>query len=368
MKVLFDHQIFSIQLFGGASKYFYELLKRLPEGDWNTTTRISNNVYIRNNQLFKHWDPMPEHYFKGKARIMDQLNRLYTINKLKQGDYDIFHQTHFGNWCHKAIGNKKMVVTFHDMNHSRFVDLYRQNGVTDPDAVIRLQKQSVERADKIIAVSNNTKKDLVNMWNIDSDKITVIHHGIDKSPMPGLNLEREMAAPYILFVGERYKYKNFDGLSKAFGKICMDYPDLKLLCTGKKLNDEEHKMLRLNNIENKTIQISADEQTMARIYRDAELLVYPSFYEGFGMPILEAMLYGCPVVLSDASCFPEIAGSAGLYFDPFQVDDIADKIKLLMNDSVLRKDKVRLGNERLTHFSWEKTASEHMKVYQELIG
>jgi glycosyltransferase involved in cell wall biosynthesis len=368
MKILFDHQIFSIQIFGGASKYFFELFKRLPRDDWNTTTRISNNVYIQNTKLFKYWNPMPEHYFKGKAQIMDQMNRLYTINQLRQGEYDIFHQTHFGNWCHKAIGNKKMVVTFHDMNHSRFVDLYRQNGMNNPDAVIRLQKQSVERADKIIAVSNNTKNDLVNIWNIDSDKITVIHHGIDEIPLTGLSLERVITAPYILFVGERYKYKNFDGLSKAFRSICNDYPDLKLVCTGKKLNDDELKMLKLNNIENRTIQISADEQTMARLYRDAMLFVYPSFYEGFGMPILEAMLYGCPVVLSDTSCFPEVAGSAGLFFDPFQVDDIADKIKLLMNNSALRKDKVRLGKERLAHFSWEKTASEHIKVYQELIG
>lgn len=368
MKILFDHQIFSIQLFGGASKYFSELFERLPVDVWNTTTCISNNVYIRNKQLFKYWDPMPDHYFKGKARIMDQLNRFYSINKLKQGEYDIFHQTHFGDWCHKAIGKKKMVVTFHDMNHSRFIDLYRHNGINDPDSFIKLQKQSVDRADKIIAVSNNTKNDLVNLWNINSDKITVIHHGIDKKPMTGLNPEREISSPYILFVGERFKYKNFEGLSQAFGKICKEYPDLKLVCTGKKLNNEELNMLRINNIDDKTIQISANEQIMARLYRDAELFVYPSFYEGFGMPILEAMKLGCPVALSDSSCFPEVAGNAGLFFNPFIVDDIVEKIKLLLNDSVLRKEKIKLGFERITHFSWEKTASEHMKVYQELIG
>lgn len=367
MKILFDHQIFTIQKYGGASKYFCELLKNIPRKEWDTTTFISNNEYIKNTGLFPYYNFIPNHYFRGKARLMDGLNMPYSIFKVKQGSYDIFHQTHFTNNYLSGVGKKKMVVTFHDMNHSKFSNLYTKNASVNPLAIEVLQKKSIERADMVISVSENTKKDLVEQWNINPEKIRVIHHGIINNRIPDLNPNRFTAYPYILYVGERFEYKNYHRFIKAFQIVNKRIPDLRLVCTGKKFTKEENDELNELHILDKVLQIAADERTMARLYQDAEIFVYPSIYEGFGMPILEAMLYECPVVLSNTSSLPEVAGNAGTYFDPYQEEDIAEKIEKMLLSKSKRGEKIALGNERIKQFTWEKTASEHLALYKKLL-
>jgi len=367
MRILYDNQIFSIQIYGGASKYYYELLKRIPASDWDTTTIISNNEYIRNQELFSYCDFLPNYYFKGKAYLMDYLNRPYSLFKLKYTNYDVFHQTYFATYYFKAIKAKKMVTTFHDMNYTRYSDLYKKTVTNDVHEKELLQKKSVERADKIIAVSHHTKKDLINFWNIDPERIVVIHHGVNKIKIANLDNSRIVVNPYILYVGERYGFKNFSRFIKAFTIVSEKNRDLKLVCTGRAFSYEEINELNKLNLMDKTVQIYANERTMARLYRDAEMFAYPSFSEGFGMPVLEAMVYDCPVVVSNASSIPEVAGEAGVYFDPFQIEDIADKMGTLLSSSSLRKEKIALGIRQLDQFSWEKTAQEHIAVYQSLM-
>lgn len=367
MTILYDNQIFSMQIYGGASKYYYELLKRIPVTDWDTTTLISNNEYIRNQELFKYLDFMPNHYFKGKSTLMDLLNRPYTLYKLKYGNYDVFHQTYYETYYFHAIKGKKMVTTFHDMNYSKFKEFYTKTLTNDVNARELLQKKSVERADKIIAVSHNTKKDLINLWNVNPEKIVVIHHGVEKNRIPNLDPVRIVAEPYILYVGERYGFKNFARFIQAFALVCDKHRDLKLICTGRAFSEEEKNQIETLHIQDKLVQILANEKTMARLYRDAEMFVYPSFSEGFGMPILEAMVYDCPVVVSDASCLPEVAGDAGVYFNPYQIEDMAQKIESLLTDPSLREKMIAKGIKQLEKFSWEKSAQEHMAVYQSLM-
>ena len=120
-------------------------------------------------------------------------------------------------------------------------------------------------------------------------------------------------------------------------------------------------------IEDCMIHVAADETTMLKLYRDALFFAFPSFYEGFGMPILEAWSCGCPVVLSDASCFPEIAGSGGLFFKPESKEDMLRQFNAVLSDSCLRKKLVLNGYERMKRFSWEKCAEEHMQLYRMLL-
>ncbi len=367
MRVLFDHKLFSTQKYGGASRYFCELMKHLPRDVWETTTLLANNEYIKSPKLFNYCDFLPNLTFKGKALLMYWLNRPYTYMKLKKGDFDIFHQTDFDTYYFNAIKGKKMVMTFHDMNYSKFRQLYVNTLTNNIDDRERFQKESVKRADRIIAVSQHTKEDLVSRWQVDSDKIVVIHHGVDKVRKADLDPGRIVTAPYLLFVGERYGFKNFERFLSAFSLISRKHPDLKLVCTGRKFSETEVALLRQERVADKVIQLSADENTLARLYRDAEVFVFPSYSEGFGMPILEAMVYDCPVVLSNASCFPEVAGQAGMYFDPFQVEDMVGKIEQVLGDSALRNNLIALGHEQLTAFSWEKNASEHMRVYQSVL-
>lgn len=367
MKIIFDNQIFSMQIFGGASKYYYELLKRLPASNWDTTTLISNNEYIRNQDLFHYLEFMPTRYFKGKATLMDYLNRPYTLYKLKFGNYDVFHQTYYASYYLDAIKGKKMVTTFHDMNYSKFKECYTNKLTIDVNQKELLQKKSINRADKIIAVSHHTKKDLVEFWNVNPDKIVVIHHGVDKNKILGLNSERVIPEPYLLYVGERYGFKNFARFIQAFALISDKHPDLRLICTGRAFSEEEKNQIETLHIQDRLVQILANEQTMARLYRDAEMFVYPSYSEGFGMPLLEAMVYNCPVVVSNASCLPEVAGDAGVYFNPFQIEDMAEKIESLLTTPSLREEMIAKGIKQLEKFSWEKSAQEHLAVYQSLM-
>jgi glycosyltransferase involved in cell wall biosynthesis len=317
--------------------------------------------------LFPIHDLCPSLKLKRKAFLMNTLNKPYSFYRLKRGDYDLFHQTNFETYCLHAIGKKKMVTTFHDMNLTKFHEMYHYNFYHPKGWMVSVQKKSIARADKVIAISQATKKDLIDYWDINPEKIEVIHHGVDKNKIQNLPSDRIVDFPYLLFVGDRAGYKNFDRLLTAFSLLAEKNPGLKLICTGKTFDISELKHLEELKVSQNVIQISANERTMAQLYRDAEFFVYPSLSEGFGMPILEAMVYDCPVALSNTSCLPEVAGNAGLYFDPYQTDDIYLKISQLLESKDLRSTLIQLGQQRLTKFSWEKSAEEHLGVYRSLL-
>jgi glycosyltransferase involved in cell wall biosynthesis len=341
-------------------------LKQLPRDTWDTTIRFSINEHLNQTELMKAAFPIPKKYIKGMSHFLDYVNRPYTKFILKKGAYDIFHQTFFGDWCFKSIANgKPMVTTFHDMNHVRFARLYQDLGM-NPATIVSQQRASISRSDKIIAVSQYAKNDLVEYWNIDPANIRVIHHGIEAFDADQLDSSRVIKYPYVLFVGERQMFKNFNRFAQAMHLVMKKHPFLRIVCTGKALNYTEIELLTNLCILDRTIQIEANEQTLKRLYRDAELFVFPSLSEGFGMPILEAMTQGCPVVLSRASCFPEVAGNAGVFFDPLQIDEMALIIENVLVDESLRKQIIKLGYERANSFSWTTTADAHMKLYKEL--
>jgi len=365
MKVLFDDKIFSTQKYGGVSKYFCEMIKRLPKGIWETSALFTNNEYVRNSHLFPYISLFPKSTYRGQSRIPEILNMPITQIKLEMGNFDIFHQTDFASYNPKYLKNKKMVITFHDMNYVKYRELY--NNIEFTNRRESLQKECLKRADQIIAISHTTKKDLIDLWNIAADKITVIHHGVNKNSVSNLNPNRIIQEPYILFVGERYGFKNFSRLLKAFAILEKSYPELRLMCTSVPLSNTEQTEIQELRLSQKVIHISADEPTMARLYRDAELFVYPSFSEGFGMPILESMVYDCPVVLSRASCFPEIAGNSAQYFDPFDEEDIAFRIDQVLSSESAKNELISQGRSKLNEFSWEKSAGEHLSVYQSLV-
>lgn len=353
MKILFDHQIF-YQVIGGASKYFAMMIDSLPKGAWSTSTLLSCNTYVRSLKLFRAFP----YIVKGQPRILDFINKPYTNYLLRKGDFDVFHQTNFGTYCLKNLGTKPMVTTFHDTN---FFDL-------DPHPeIIKQQRESLGRADAIICVSHNTKSDLLNHFNIDSNKVHVVYHGIDIVDRESLPQTRIVKRDYVLFVGRRHNHKNFHRFAKAFSILSERHPDLDLVCTGDPFTSEEQEYISSLHIENSVIHIAANEEEMHMLYRDAVFFAYPSLYEGFGMPILEAWSCRCPVLLSNTSCFPEIADNAGLYFDPTSVDDMADKMEKALSDESLRKCLVKRGYQRVKLFSWRHCAEEHMKIYQSLL-
>lgn len=359
MKVLFDHQIFSSQRFGGVSKYFAEIINVMPKETRDISAWLSNNEYVKHYSLFKAIPFFPNVEFRGKGRIMSELGKIYSLYKIKQGQFDIFHQTNFDDYCIPALGNKPMVTTYHDVN---FLTESNYN-----ERMMNLQKKSLNRADKVIAISQNTKNDLLKYIDIKPEKIEVIHHGVSKIPLDPTHKSRVVDFPYILYVGMRHAFKNFKMFVHAFGKIAHRYPEVNIICTRSQFSTEELKMLKQLKIENRLKVILADEITLARLYRDALFFVFPSTYEGFGMPILEAMIYGCPTALANASCFPEIAEDAALYFDPNDIESIASVLEQYLNSEEVRKLYASKGLERVSAFSWEKCAQQHMNVYKSLL-
>ncbi len=330
------------------------LLNAMPHDSWETTALLPTNEYIREKRLFHTF----KYRFKGQGKLADSLNRPYTNYRLSKGDFDVFHQTNFGTYCLKSLGDKPMVTTYHDSNLSTI----------DPHPeIVNQQKASLKRADAIICVSNNTRKDMLDLFDLDERKVHVVYHGIELPDLSLLDSKRLYDFPYVLFVGRRSEYKNFQRFVQAFSIVAKIHPQIHLVCTSKMFSKSEMEMFANLKLADKVHSINATEQHMKRLYRDAELFVFPSLYEGFGMPILESWSCGCPVILSDASCFPEIAGDAGLYFNPIDIDDMVNCMLKVLEDNELRQQLIEKGGKRVGQFSWQSTARAHMKIYESLI-
>ena len=364
MKIFYDHYAFSYLRFGGISKYICELMKNMPRESWYSSTLISNNQYLQEARLMKTVKFFPNLNFRGKERLMTELNMPYTKHKLRTTEWDVFHATWFADRYLNSIKKKTLVVTIHDLIYDVF---YKKGDVPHREKIIEMGRSSAERADKVIAVSECTKQDMINIWNINESKIEVIHHGVDKDKKP-ISSTRLIEQPYIFFAGGALgKNKNFEHLIEAFSIISDKYKDLRLVCSGTSFRENEIQELKRLKIYDKTIQLYASGTQMAQLYNDAEMCIVPSFYEGFGFPVLEAMVYDCPVILSNSSCLPEVAKEAGLYFDPYDAEELSDKISLLLDDEALREKQKRLCAQRLDFFSWEKCAENHLKLYKSLI-
>lgn len=359
MKILYDHQIFASQTYGGVSRYFAEVIHRLPASAWEVTATLSNNHYARHYGIVRCREFLPQIDFRHKGRLMAELGKPYSAFRLRRGDYDIYHPTNFDTFGLRAAGRRPVIVTYHDTN---FLTPHNYNR-----RMARLQHASLKRADRIIAVSENTRQDLLSHFDLRPETIEVIHHGVSRLPAEAFAAIEPPQRPYILFVGLRHAFKNFTTFARAFSQIAPRYPDLRVICTRTPFSQEERMLFRELGIEQRMEVVVADEATLARLYTDAEMFVFPSKYEGFGMPILEAMAYGCPCLLAEASCFPEIADKAALYFPPDESEALAAEMERLLCSDELRHRLTTLGLQRVKRFTWERCAEEHLKLYKSML-
>ena len=188
----------------------------------------------------------------------------------------------------------------------------------------------------------------------------MVYHGLPWEVKAPLSTDRS----YLLFTGTRGTYKNFQRFVKAIASLLETY-DLNLLCTGHDFNDEELKLFETLHIsERVTHYFARNEAELQELYQKALLFIFPSVYEGFGFPILEAFASSCPVILSNTSCFPEIAGDAGIYFDPYQEDAIYEAVKHALDHSSLREEQIQKGKERLKDFTVDRMVGKTAEVYR----
>lgn len=238
---------------------------------------------------------------------------------------------------------------------------------------------SVRTAARIITISKSSRNDIIKEYKVNPDKVRVAYLGVkfdynDKSELTMKDLEEKynIQNPYILFVGTLQPRKNIVRLIEAVAALEQtEEKALDLVIIGRKgWNYQEilDAPKRLN-IENRVHFLeSITDEELPSFYKHAEAFVLPSLYEGFGLPVLEAMRYGCPVITSNVSSLPEAGGDAAIYFDPENVDDIAEKIHKVLKDEKLRAKMVKEGHEQVKKFSWEKSAQEVLSVFEEFDG
>lgn len=381
MKILYDSQIFDMQRTGGVSRYFVEILSRLKDFDikYELPLTYSKNVYLNEkalsdldnsklNYLYENF--LPSLNFRGKRKLWKLKNKLFhndfitnrqrDIQSLKNQDFDLFHTTFYDAYFLKYIGNKPFVLTIYDMIHEKYPEM-----LLDTDT-IKNKKYIAQRASKIIAISENTKQDIIDIMKIPEDKIDVIYLG--DSVLESNSLSNNKFGKYFLFTGNRTAYKNFYFMILALSDFLKTNPDVKIVCTGSKFTDWETKFISELSLDSQVVHYFFNNNNeMYWLYHNAVAFIFPSYYEGFGIPILEAFSAECPAILADASCFREIADNGALYFNPKNKKQLAECCDKLLKDPIFRNDIISKGKMILNRYSWEKTTEETVKIYKSIL-
>lgn len=351
MKVAFDHQIFTIQRYGGISRYFIYLIDALEN---KVNAKILSGLY-QNEYYQKKYNSVKFNNLPNTITLNRYLNKVSNFLDSKLFTPNILHETYYYN----SIPFKgKRVTTVYDMIHEKFPSYFSNDNFTSTAKL-----NSIKRADHILVISKSTKNDLMEIFNIDEKKITVTYLGVD----PFFNYEKTdsiISDDYFLFVGNRGGHKNFNKLLEAF-KQSEKLSKITLVCFGgKPLNKEE--MEKISRYKLKVKNIQGDDYILKNLYNNAIALIVPSQYEGFGLPVLEAMGCGCPVISSNTSSLPEVGGDAANYFDPTSAEEIKFNIENILISTTIRDKYRTMGLERVKKFTWQKTAIDTYAAYKNL--
>lgn len=366
MKILFDEDIFSLQRFGGISRYFSEIMCSLSEHGLlaNRKKIVSNNIHY-NEKLLARWniDNFPHFgkYYTSRALLqIDKLSFNRFVNKRK---YDLIHLTYYND--SKLKNNSKPVVsTVYDMIHETFYNDYFNQ--ISPETVKK--SRALIKSDRIISISYATKQVLLEQIpTLKSENIKVIYLAASQPNGSWVNLTMDLPKKYILYTGNRKFYKNFYWLAKSLRPLLLN-SDYTLLCAGGGVFDSyDNSIIAQLGLSGyvKHLNFKNDEE-LFHIYNKAHCFVFPSLMEGFGIPTIEAMSAGCPVILTDIPVFREVAEDAAMYFKPNDAEQLILHIQLLQKKEI-REEMVQKGIFRSKFFSWEKCAEEHIELYKSLV-
>lgn len=366
MKIGIDCRFFSTR-FTGIGRYTHELVENFIRLN-NKLARPHQLVLFFNNPEYKNFKTS-RHVKKilVNVRHYSLAEQFIFLNKLNRENLDLVHFPHFNV---PILYNKPYIVTIHDLTLSMFpgqkmTKWYHRAGYN------LTIKNAIKKAKKIIAVSKNTKKDLIKILKAPAKKITVIYNGLSpkfkiipahKSASSSTNF-----TPFLLYTGVWRSHKNLPRLIEAFKILkTKTLNNLKLIITG---NPDPH-YPEINNTVKK-LRLQKDvifpglvgEKELIKLYNQAGIFVFPSLYEGFGLPPLEAMACGTPVAASNSSSIPEICGKENaIFFDPHKVNDIAEKLDLLYKNKDLQEKLIRNGLAHSAKFSWKKTAKKTWEI------
>lgn len=371
MKIGIDARFFG-PVGKGLGRYTERLIENLERID-----KTNKYVVFLRQENWNNYQPQNPNFKKVLADY-----RWYTLAEqimmpriIKKEKVDLMHFPHFNI---PIFYKDKFVVTIHDLILYRFPT---QRATTLSPLFYKIKywvykkviKRAIEKSAKIFAVSEYTKQDILKHFNIPAEKIIVtygacdgVEHGQLKMPEKNYLAKRGIVKPYLLYVGNAYPHKNLDRLIEIFKYLKNKInTELQLVLVGKK--DYFYKKLGEKN-DNKDVLFFgfAPENVLADLYRNAKLYVFPSLIEGFGLPPLEAMAYGLPVVASNTSCLPEILEEAAIYFNPNNKEEMVNAIIRGLTDENLRKELSTKGFEQIKKYSWGKTARQTLSTYQSL--
>jgi glycosyltransferase involved in cell wall biosynthesis len=367
MRIAYDSQIFRMQQNGGISKYFVKLIDALKgiekSIEITTVAGITANEHLLESDI--NYKGIPFNSLKRQLFV----NRFYNFSEvyntfiekkaLSNPSIDIIHQTYNGYELFLPK-NVKRVITIHDLIYEKF-----PSNFSDTDDYLSKKKGSIDGADHIICVSKNTQLDLIKYYNVDINKTSVVHHGVDSFE---LQLNRIVKEDYVLYVGKREGYKNFDNVLKAYASSSLK-KCTKLICFGSHtFNKEELDLISELQIDNNVIYKKGNDHDLINLYQYAAFFVYSSIYEGFGLPVLEAMANNCPVICSYSSSLPEVTNGAALSINCQNSEELKQAMDKLFNDIEFRTNLVKLGKQNIKQFTWQATALKTLSVYQNLVN
>lgn len=371
MRIGIDARMYSSQ-YTGIGRYTYELIQEISRMDTKNEYIIFLNPtqhkeFISPSSRVKKVSVAAPHYSLAEQTTFADI--------LFKHNIDLMHFTHFNA---PYFYRKSFVVTIHDLTLS-FYKGNKRTSFIQRAAYNIVIKNVISRAQHIIAVSEHTKEDIRRLFFIPKEKITVIYEGIGNEFRKIDNLQRldqtkkmyGLDKPFLLYTGVWRNHKNITSLIEAFSILLKQQNrNILLVITGKEdpFYPEVKELPKKLGIEQSVRLVGfVPEEQLIDLYNLATVFVFPSLYEGFGLPILESMACGTPVAASNASSIPEIGGDACLYFNPHDVSDIANKIATILDNTDIRTTLIEKGNLCVKPFSWQKMAQSTLSVYQSVL-
>ena len=365
MRVFYDHQVTSLQDAGGVSRYYFDLVR-----GWKSVGGVDAEWMAGWNQAV-----LPINELGQSAKVLSYPTSLrpgyfrYALNEgltgaraPGRGVFDVYHTTY--QRVLPYVRRRAVVATHHDSTPDKYAELF-----PDADAIHARLKKVYARADRVICISEASRSDLLRYFDIAEEKTEVIHHGFTRLA----RLENGASAglperPYVLYVGSRAAYKNFPLVLKAMAAV--KDKDLQLLVAGGGAwSAKEAAVLEKAGLQERVHLLPRlTDGVLAEAYRGARMFVYPSLYEGFGFPPLEAMDAGCPAIVSRTSSLPEVCGDAAFYFDPRVLEELVALMDRMSMDEQFRLEKRAAGFAQAGFYTWEKTAQQTLNAYRKALS
>ena len=358
MKISIDGGIFLSQRVGGVSRYVAELVKLLSKRhEVKVSGAISQNLYLNESQNLKDLfsgQTLNSGLTRYHKYALKAPNQLYTAYQILSGGFELHHQTYYSIIPQNLNANTKSILTVYDMIHEIYPNYLRDAKITQ-----YAKRKSINRADKIIAISESTRNDLIEMYKLDPLKVQTVHLGASTA------VEQDKYChpkPYILYVGARSGYKNFMFLLEAIKNIGRKF-DYDIICFGGgAFTAEEKTLIATMNDKIEFIQVNGTDKKLSQLYNGCDFFTFPSLYEGFGLPPLEALAHGKLPLVCDSSSLPEVVGDHGLYFEANRIESLMHALVDAMSAPKLRTS-TRSLKAHLAKFSWQRCAKNTEAVY-----